>query len=73
MQGSLDNMKIILRMNEINYDITPIVDISNLHKEVEMEISTEGTFNTASFVIPSAEQFELGPYRFLKRYYKKFT
>ena len=55
-------MKIILRMNEINYDITPIVDISNLHKEVEMEISTEGTFNTASFVIPSAEQFELGPY-----------
>ena len=54
-------MKIILRMNEINYDITPIVDINNLHKEVEMEISTEGTFNTASFVIPSAERFELGP------------
>lgn len=53
-------INITLRMNNINYDITSIVDTSNLSKEVEMEISTDGTFNTASFVIPAVEQFELG-------------
>jgi len=54
-------MKIILRMNNINYDITSIVDTNNLHKEIEMEFTTEGTFNTSSFIIPSVEKYELGP------------
>lgn len=53
-------MKITLRMNEINYDLTPITDITNLHKEIEISISTDGTFNTASFIIPSVEKFQLG-------------
>lgn len=54
-------MKIILKMNDINYDLTPISDISNLHKEIEISISTDGTFNTASFIIPSVDKYELGP------------
>jgi len=53
-------MKIILRMNDINFDLTPISDINNLHKEVEMQFSTEGTFNSASFIMPSVDRYELG-------------
>ena len=53
-------MKIILRMNNINYDITNLVDKNNLSRTVEMKHTINGEFNTASIYIPLVKKYELG-------------
>lgn len=53
-------MKIILRMNNVNYDITNLVDKNNLSRTVEMKHTINGEFHTASIYIPLVKQYELG-------------
>ena len=53
-------MKIILRMNNINYDITNLVDKNNLSRTVEMKHTINGEFHTASIYIPLVKKYELG-------------
>ena len=53
-------MKITLKMNKIVYDITDIVDTNNTHKDIEMELTTEGEFHTGSLVIPIVKRYEKG-------------
>ena len=49
-------MKIILRMNNFNYDITHLVDTSNLEKPVEMKLTIDGQFHTGSILLKSLKQ-----------------
>ena len=53
-------MQIILRMNNFNYDITHLVDTSNLEKPVEMKLTIDGQFDTGSILLKSLTRYELG-------------
>ena len=53
-------MKIILRMNNFNYDITKLVDTNNLERTVEMKQTIDGQFYSGSIYIPNVKADELG-------------
>ena len=55
-------MKILLRMNNINYDITNLVDKNNLSRTIEMKHTISGEFHTASIYMPLVKKYELGTF-----------